>query len=82
MISYHCPRLRRIQQGNGVRNQRDAARKFAHRLATKMFGRTGMCFHITLMEHTSSTLSTFEASIGTRRGYRQTVCIPVRTVRT
>jgi len=82
LIYYQAPDLRRIAQDNYVRNARDAARIFAHRLARKLLGRNGRCLAVKESIRASATLASFEAEVGTaRHGYLQTIHIPVRTVR-
>ena len=49
-MSYHCQGLRGIPHGR-ARNVDDAARMFAHRLATKMFGRAGRMLSIARIRH-------------------------------
>jgi hypothetical protein len=47
-MSYHCQGLNAITRARSVD---DAARMFAHRLATKMFGRAGRMLSIERVRH-------------------------------
>jgi hypothetical protein len=47
-MSYHCQGLNAITRARSVD---DAARMFAHRLATKMFGRAGRMLAIERVRH-------------------------------
>ncbi len=45
-MRYVCKGLRAVRPGLMVRNADDAGRVFAHRLASKMFGRNARCLSI------------------------------------
>jgi len=45
-MRFVCKGLRTVRAGPSVRNADDAGRVFAHRLASKMFGRHARCLSI------------------------------------